>query len=232
MKNFNIKKGWAVARLNFKSLIPISLILLAIFTVFSIPQIILNLVGGSVETLGFSTWFYTFAMVIPVFLATTNFNKTMRLGAKKKDYFVGVLIMLALLAAAISLISIITYYAIDKPITDNLADFYSLYDVLGFKVNGIIVGFMQQFGFVFLFSVLVFLFTGMQDNWKGWIVDGGIAVFVATTMSIGVLREYIWQKGILYLAITGHPLAQICFTIFGGVALYFLYLTILKRKKI
>lgn len=232
MKNYNIKKGWAVTRLNFKSLTLVFVYMLAIFAVISVPQIIMNGVGMKVESLGFSTWLYVFAIVIPVLLATSNFNKTMRLGAKKKDYFVGVLIILAILSAVLSFACIATYYAIDKPITDNLAHFYSLYNVFGFAANGIVVGFLQQFGFIFMLSILMFLFASIQDTWKGWVTAGGIVIFALTTLLVGVLREYVWQKGLLYLLVTGHPAAQICFTLVVGLALYFLYLLILKRKKI
>lgn len=230
-KDLNVKRGFAAARINFKSLIMVFAIIFASFVVMDLPGIIMSAAGGNVEGLGFSSLIYFFALVIPILLATSNFHKTMRLGAKKKDYFVGMLIFLSLLAAAVSIISIALYYGVDKLLSENVAEMYSLFNVLGFAANGIAIGFLQQFGLLFFFSVIVFMIANIQDTWKGWLADMLIVLLCVLTFTIDDIRDTV-GRGIIYALVTGHPAAQICITVFCGLALYSLYLVILKSKKI
>jgi len=231
IRDFNLKKGWAVARLNYKSFGLTAAILAGVFVLIILPGIIMSAAGGNVEGLGLSTTIYTFAIVFPVMLATSNFNKTMRLGAKKKDYFVGVLLFLAILAAAISAAGIALYYAVDKPVTDHLKTLYSLYRVMGFAGHGVVLGFLMQFGFLFFLSIVAFLIAGIQDTWRGWVTDVALALGVVVLTTVAVLRHHV-VGAILYVVIKGHPAAQILFTLFVGFGLYCLYLLVLKRKKI
>jgi|GEM_PF-2043031 len=230
LKDYSIKKGWAVAQINVKSHKTVSAALITAFLVITVPGMVLTATGGHVEGVGFSSLIYSFAIIVPILLATANFNKTMRLGAKKKDCFVGNLMSLLILSSVLSFFGIVFCYGIDKTVTENLAALYSLYTVLGFSINGVFIGFLQQFGFMFLISVLVFLFASIQDTWKGWIADIFIALFFILTITINSLQG-IWET-VICLTITGQPVLQICFTLFNGFIIYLLYLLILKRKKI
>ena len=247
INDFNAKKGWAIAKLNFKSL-KLTIILLLIpflgnavsfFVQFIIEQAAsVKLVSENNTIMG--SVILVEITLIPIFLVSSNFYKTMRLNAKKKDYFIGALIVLAITAMAVNIAHTLIFYAVENPINNalhgssgdlNQKTLWSLLEVFGFKGNGDFIGFFQMFGFIFFTSVAIFIVTSIQDYWLGWAVDILIVAVISVFSSIAFFRNYFWRP-FFWLLIFGHPAVQLLFTIVGGLLLYLTYLPILKRKKI
>lgn len=235
MKNFSefsIKRSWAGAALNFRALRKTILLSLIPAGAMAI-QLIISMAITKNEFVGIGNMLLFHLIIIPILLTTSNFGKTMRLNAKKKDYFITALIIIAILAAVIAIINVVFYYAMDNVINNHLGKLtiYNIYEAFGFASNGAAVGLLQMFGFLFFLGIFVFLLASIQDNYIGWLIDFVLVTFVLVFAFVPILRETV-ISAILYVLVTGHPAAQILFTVFGGLLLYLIYLPVIKRKRI
>lgn len=240
---FNMKKVFAIMKLNSRALrktiilclIPAVLMLLE----FTIQYVILYKIAGvkalgENEYMGFNNMLLLVPVMCAIFLASSNFFKTIRLNAKKKDYFLASIMVIAIFAFAVAMLTVVGHYAFEKPFSNEAGHnlfTLSLYGVFGFSKNFFLIGLLQMFGFVFFWSVFVFILVSLQDFWVGWAVDILIVACISVFSSIKFFRQNFWVP-FFDATIFGHPALQICFTIFVGLALFSTYLLIIKRKKI
>jgi hypothetical protein len=231
--NRYLKNGWAIAQLNIRTLRKVWLYVLILPLALSVEIIIdIAVQKNGDNALGLVNTLLIAAVLSVVFLATGNFYKTLRLNAKKRDYFTGVLILIALMASLVSALFVLVHYAFESPIMGYMDyRFLSLYWAFGFSKQFFVLGFLQMFGFIFFSLAFVFVLSALQDIWLGWALDVLLAVCVAAFSSVGTFRHHVW-KPFFDLLIFGHPALQLFFTVLGGLALYSTYLVILRRKKV
>jgi hypothetical protein len=107
----------------------------------------------------------------------------------------------------------------------------NLTEVFGWTRYGAVVAFVQQFAFLFLFSVFVHTLTAVQGKWYGWTADLLIVTIISVFIPIATLRRaLLWFfKLILY-----HPnaLLQITACMVLAAGIYALNKPIFARKAI
>jgi len=232
-----LKRAWATAVLNFKNLKIAYIIPAGILGALIVNMIIFFAIPSGGDNSGIeNNVFYGVALLAAILIPSRNFKKNITLNIKKKDFFFGAAMNYAILSFAVSLVTLLLFYFAAQPVTNAGMGydmtFLALYRAFGWSAHNPAVGFLQQFGFLFFWCVLIHTLVGLQDKWIGWVIDcvivAAIPIF-SVLQATGTLR--IWSF-IFYPIIFGHPAAQILFTVIGGAALYCLNLLILKKKNI
>ena len=237
MLKFNLKKSWAVTRLNLNRFIVMFIIIGVSIAASALPnfiQVIVSNSGNAADNLTPSIAFYVFAFPVfsAIFLASSSFYGTMRLNAKKKDFFLGALFLLLIAAFTTALFSTLIHYTLVPLIQNNFAiTYWTPQGVFGWADTNPFIAFLQTFGFIFFATTAVFIFVSLQDRWIGWALAAFVIAGISVFSSVSILRTHIWGS-LFRLILFGHPALQLLFTVFGGLALYSLYLLILRKKKI
>ncbi|MCL1807430.1 MAG: hypothetical protein FWG31_06985 [Oscillospiraceae bacterium] len=189
--------------------------------------------GPENATISFGNYFFLLLVFSAIFIPSRNFHKMMNLGGKRADFFKGCAINHAIMAAAISLISIILYHTADKFMISALYGGGTL-DVVywfGWIGNGSVVAFFQQFAFLLLLAVVIHTLTAAQGKWYGWAADIVIVAVIAVFIPIPALRPVlIW----FFNMVIFHQYAavQISFCLLLACAVYALNRPIFARKAI
>jgi len=237
MLQFNLKKSWAITRLNLRQLISTFIIVGSITIATAIPnliQLIVSNSGDASTNQNPSIAFFVFAFPVfsAIFLASSFFYGTMRLNAKKKDFFLGALILLLLVTFSTAFFSTLVHYTLAPLMMRNFAiTYWTPQGVFGWAERNPLITFLQTFGFIFFVTVVIFIFVSLQDRWIGWVLAALIVAGISVFSSISLFRTHVWGN-LFTLTLFGHPALQILFTVFGGLILYCLYLLILRKKKI
>ena len=234
-------KPAVVAKINFRNIklaYIISAIVVGCIVIQDIVFMILaalDVFHNSPENMTVSLGNYLFLALIlgAVFIPSKNFRKMMNLGSKRADFFKGCAINYAVMAAAISLLSLVLYFTYDKFV---VSLFYrgGTLDVLywfGWIENGPVVAFFQQFVFLLLVAVAIHTLTAVQDKWYGWVADAAIVAIIAVFTPIASLRSALtWFFNLIIF----HQYAwvQIAACLLLAAVIYALNRSIFARKVI
>jgi hypothetical protein len=113
-------------------------------------QYILDLTVNSPGNYPIAAGNYLFLLPIfmGIFIPALNFPKIMSLGGTRMSFFKGGLLTYALVAAAVSLVSVTTRFTTDRLMllinSEQIAGMLDLYDVFGFTRGGPVAGYFQM----------------------------------------------------------------------------------------
>lgn len=187
-----LNKYWAQAK---ASLIMLRVYLYIILGV-CVLSVVLNVILGATVGTGSNTT-VSAGNVVGVFLLCAStvlpaaiFRKITNLGSTRGEYYRGLLIFYAVLAAGLAVLNV-AWLQLEVHV---LRDYYSMYDILEvfhwdrFGYGG---SFLYQFGaYMMLASLLNFLFSGLR-HYVGWISWGILIAAIPVSMSIDSLREHV-----------------------------------------
>lgn len=229
MKN-SLKGVSAVGRINFQCLMP-AYIVTAAFLAIGLYNIIAGLTGLSDNTyIEMSNYLYVLAVMAPIIIETRNFKRLMHLNGDKKDFYWGVLLDYCILAAAISLFSIIVY-VLTGILFDGRLNIIHLMEVFGWWQHGVIIAFIRQLAFLLLVEVFVHTLTSIQGHWYGWLIDAGLIAILCIFIPLAGPRKLL--VGFFHLIIFHeNALIQISSCIVLTAIIYILYRLVLQRKEI
>ena len=232
------KSIFKIAKLNLKNLdapylaTGITAFLMVVQTI--IDMLIIN--NNSEISIGCYLWLLP--VMAAIFIPAKNFPRIINLGGKRDNFFWGSLMAYAILACVISLVNVVFNYAIDPLIEASgnfdasfLRGIANLIEVYGWNRYGPVVAFLQQFAFLFLFSVFVHTLTAAQGKWYGWVADALIIGIIAVFTPIKPLRD---AEAWFFNLIIFHPnaLLQIAVCMVLAMGIYMLNRPIFSRKAI
>lgn len=181
--------------------------------------------GDTVLSNGNYTWLL--AVLSPFFIVFYDFPKLMRLGASKRDYFLGCLISYGFLAFCISLVNSLVHLAVDPAYPAQTA--INMMDVCGWTENGIAVAGIQQMCFLLLVMVFLHVLLSMQAHWYGWLTDAALAAIICVFTPIAPLRSVL-SGFFRVIMLNGSALPHIGVCLLLSAALALAGLAVLKRK--
>jgi len=234
-------KSLVVAKTNFRN-IKVSYIVTAIIVGCIIIQdvvfLILDATGVFSNTnpegnmnVSLGNLFFFLIIHSAIFIPAANFRRMMNLGGKRANFFYGCILTYVIMAAVISLVSIILYYTYDRFM---ISQFYrgGTMDVLywfGWIGNGPVIAFFQQFAFLFLFAVVIHTLAATQDKWYGWFADIIIVAIISVFTPIAPLRaSLVWFFNLIIFH--SNAFVQIFACLILALAVYSLNKLIFARK--
>jgi hypothetical protein len=166
------------------------------------------------NSIAIGNYLFMLPLFIAIFTPAQNFSKLINLGAKRMDFFKSGIVVYGIACAAVSLVSLILYYAFDRAIC-----LFSLYDVFGFMRHGPVVAFFQMTAFLSLFCVILHTLTLSQGRWYGFAADVLIVAIISVFTPIAPLRAAL---GWFFTMIIFHDaaLAQILSCVVLGAVVY------------
>lgn len=181
--------------------------------------------GDVVLSNGNYTWLP--AVLTPFFFVFYDFKKFMRLGASKKDYFLGCLLSYGILALCISLVNTGVRLLID-PIYP-AQEVINLMDVCRWTENGFFLAGLQQMLFLLLVMVFLHVLLSMQPHWYGWLTDALLVSVVCVFTPIAPLRAVL--AGFFQIVmINGNAILHMGVCLLWSAASSLVGLAVLKRK--
>ncbi|MCL2499878.1 MAG: hypothetical protein FWE90_06025 [Defluviitaleaceae bacterium] len=235
-----LNKSLVVAKTNFRNLklaYIITAIVLGCMLIQDAVFLILHYSGVYSQWDGTSVSIGNYLFLLPilaaVFIPLLNFRKMMNLGAKRTDFFVGCLVNHLVIAAVISLASIIMFLTYDTFMVSviNTGGTLDVVHWFGWIENGAVIAFFQQFAFLFLLASVLHTLSAAQDKWYGWVADVLIVAIIAVFIPIAPLRAaLVWFFNLIIF----HPnaFAQIAACLGLGLAVYTLNVLLFARKAI
>lgn len=182
-------------------------------------------------TVAIGNFFYLLPLLMPIFIPAKNFNKLMNLGGKRRDFFTSCILVYLLVAAVVTLVSIVLHFTIDRYMVTQIAGVLDLLAVFGFMARGPVVAFLQMWAFLTMFSCVVHTLTLIQGRWYGFVVDVLIIAIISTFTPIAALRPaLIWFFNLIIF----HDIAivQIASCLALGAAVYCASLIPIRNKRI
>ncbi len=231
-------KALAAARLNFRNM-KFVIIFTAIVTLATLGQEIVYIImdvfgsnpGADSIPLGTGNYLYLLIILAALFIPLKNFHKMMNLGAKRKDFFSGCAIDYVILAAGVSLVSVVLYHTFEQFLLNyHPLGVLNVLPVFGWAANGPVVAFFQQFAFLLLLASVIHTVTAAQGKWYGWVADIAIVIILSVFIPIEPLRmALLWFFNMIIFQ--SAPL-QILSCLVLATAIYALNKPILARKAI
>ncbi len=219
----DLKKYWAVAKVNFKYT-KVPYLVTGICLILTITDFILDIIlKQSDMEISPSNYLYLLCVLSPIMIASENYGKFMNIGVKKKTYFWGCAINYIILAALVSLACVAEYYLLNF-------DFavINLIEVFGWNTN-IFSAFCSLFAFLLLGESIIHTLTFMQTKWYGWAADLLIAALISVFVPIPVLRR-AWIFFFEYVIFFKPAIVQIIVCVALAAAIYVTNLFYLKRR--
>ena len=234
-------KAVTAAKINLKNNKPASVITAAVIGCILIQDIVfiilkqfgINANGPDNMTVSLGNYLFLLIILSAVFIPAMNFRKTMNLGAKRSDFFFGCAVIYAVMAAFVSLLSVILYYTYDKFAVSQLYGGGTL-DVLywfGWVNDGAVMAFFRQFAFLLLFAVVIHTLVSVQGKWYGWAADISVAAVISVFTPIAPLRAaLVWFLRLIIFHQNAFLQTAAC--LIFAVAIYSLNKFIYARKAI
>ena len=165
-------------------------------------------------------------------VAPSHFPKMLSLGAKRKDFFWGFMLLYVILASVVSFLNIAFYLTFDSIVLES-SHFYAIFnliEIFGWAENGIIIAFFRQTAFLFLFASFIHTLASIQDRWYGWVADIVIIAIISVFTPIAPLRAALV---FFFNLIIFEPNAflHIVYCLVLGLGIYMLNKPIYERKQ-
>lgn len=195
-------------------------IILGVIAVSVITDLIISLAmgPGNNSSVSASNLFNVLLIFVGSVLPASFFKRVINLGATRKEYYVGVLLVYAVSAAFLALLNI-AWLQLEMHIIRNYEHTFNILVIFHWDQLGIVGMFGYQFGaYLLLLALLNLLFSGLRHA-AGWAIW---AVFIATIpifTSIASLRSKL-ADGLLAL-LFNHSLLQGFGLTFGVACLLF-----------
>jgi hypothetical protein len=225
-------------KVNFRQS-QISYLLTGILVATAVATSILAMAGVPTGTMPIGNYLYFLPLFMAIFIPAKNFSRLMHLGGKRIDFFKASLRGYILVIAAVTLVSILLYYAEAALLAGaftgpNLVGVYmgpNLLDVFGFIARGPVVAFFQMFAFFFMYISIVHTLTISQNYTYGWIVDVTVGAVICVFTSITPLRAAL---GWFFNLTIFHDIAivQILISLILGAGVYTASLISIRNKMI
>ena len=235
-----LNKSLVVAKTNNRNIAKayiITAVVLGCVLILDIVMIVLGMTSGYTNPEGnmnvsYGNYLFLFIILSAAFIPG-NFRKMMNLGGKRADFFNGCALIYAIIAAAVSLVCLVSYHTIDRLMVSVLYNGGTL-DVLywfGWIDNGAVIAFFQMFAFLFLFAVFVHTLISAHDKWYGWVADILIIAIISVFSPIALLRaSLVWFFNLIIF--NSNAFVQIAACLILAGAIYSLNKLILARKAI
>ncbi len=226
----NKRKAWAVAKINFRFLLPAYIItaILIIIGAWNLIASLTGITGNYYVEMG--SYLYALCVFAPIFIAGYNFKRIMHLNGKKSGYYLGCLANYVIIAAGASLLNLVLL-STSKSLFHFRLVIQSLPEVFGWLEHGVFAAFFQQFFFLLLISVFIHTLTEMQCFWFGWTADIILVAIISVFIPIPLLRNIL--VGFFNLIIFHqNAMVQIFCCLILSISFYALDLLVLGRKRI
>jgi hypothetical protein len=209
---------------------------------------------GNISYLSMSWALWLLPVFAAIFIPAKCFQRTVNLGAKRRDFFWSSLTVYVCIAAAVALVGMILTYCIENPYLiphpahagatpmplmdmtvgssgPHAADAsVGAPDVFGWISHGLIAAFFQQFSFLLLFSVFVHTLVAAQGKWYGWAADCVLIAIVSVFPAVDALRPAI--QGFFHTILFAAPHIQIPVCLVLAAAIYALSKLVIQRKAV
>ncbi|AYY12574.1 hypothetical protein EF847_07505 [Actinobacteria bacterium YIM 96077] len=225
-----------MTRLSLSNLALAWAVLLACFALVTIPSVIQVVQAGPDEyfdnsyLLSSGNAFYVLIFIAPAVVALSHLMKVMYLNAAKETFLAGAVLLYALLAAAVSAANHAFHYTLDQS-WEQTFQVVNLAAIFGWTDHGVLVGFLQQFAFMFLVAIAVHTLASLQRSWVGWLVDLMlIGLFSASLVTEPLVSVRSWLSEVL-VSHSSAPV-QIGSCLVAAALLYGIALKVLRRKEL
>lgn len=186
-----MKNTLAVVNINFltnklSAIITIVLVL----AVMTSDYIVTSITGNASSQISLGNYFYLYILMIPFFIALSNYKKTMNLNASKRSYYAGSILTYGIAALLVSLCNTLFLVFLNQWIPSYLP-MSNLMELTGWLNNGVFIAFLQQAAFLFLTGVALHVLLFVQTYWVGWVADLIIIAIISVFTPIEPLRNVL-----------------------------------------
>jgi hypothetical protein len=174
-------------------------IILGILAVSVITNLIVSLSMGSGENSSVSAanLLTLFLIFVGSVLPVCFFRRVINLGATRKEYYLGILLIYALWAAFFAVINII-WFQLELILIRDYEHTFNILEIFHWDQFGIVGMFVYQFGaYLFVLALLNLLFSGLQHA-AGWVIWAAFIAAIPIFTSIAPLRHKL-ADGLLAL---------------------------------
>ena len=232
------KKVWAITKINLKN-IKAAYIITVIAAAGMLSNYIIDAImasrgfdmSGNISISAF--WaLWILPILAAVLVPSRNFRRTVNLGGKRDNFFLGSAALYAVMAGVVALVVTVFSYAIDAPLANSArySEILTAQGVFGWTEYGPIAAFFQHFAFLLLFSSFAHTLTAIQDKWYGWAADVLIIAIISVFTPIAPLRSAL--TGFFRLILFEAPLKHIPACLILATLIFSLNKLILARKAI
>ncbi|MDR0877945.1 MAG: hypothetical protein LBN21_07815, partial [Treponema sp.] len=164
------------------------------------------------NSIAIGNYLFMLPLFMAIFTPAQNFAKLMNLGGTRMVFFKSSILVYGLACAAVSLVSLILYYAIDNAIA-----IFSLYDVFGFMRRGPVAAFFQMSLFLLLFCTALHTLTLSQGRWYGFAADVLIIAIISVFTPIAPLRAVLGWFFTMIIFHEAAPMQMLSCIVLGAV---------------
>ncbi len=193
----------------------------AIF-ILTLLIIIFNL-GSNPSSMG--NYFYLPIIIVPTIIVFDNFKKFVNIGANKFAYYYGSILTYISIALIGSGINLLFFAVIDNK------EIWNLIDIFKWGENGLLMAFIQQFVFLFMFALFLHVLLFLQNKWIGWVADILLIAIISVFTPITPLRNALVWFLSLFVG-NDNAVMQIINCITVSILLYLAGLFSLKKTRI
>ncbi|MEC1259567.1 hypothetical protein P9D34_03720 [Bacillus swezeyi] len=179
----------SVCKANFTFIKPYLYIYLCMDFVAFIINMFFSAAGINSHTeVSYANIATAFLFAIPVILPFFVYKQVLYLGASRKDYFFGTILLFTLSSFIFSLLNIGWYY-VELHILVEFKDYFNIIHIFGWDQSGFLgMFFYQFFAYMLVTAALYLLFSAFWSK-KGFVLWMAAAAIISVSTSIGKLRE-------------------------------------------
>ncbi|WP_083397567.1 hypothetical protein [Paenibacillus sp. LC231] len=170
-----MNKTTALMRASFLQLRPYLLVMLGTVAISMITNVIVSLsLGDSTENTQVSAanLLIVFLIFVGSVLPAGLFRRVMNLGATRKEYYIGMLLVYSIWSAIFAVLNIV-WFQVEISFIRQYENTFNILEIFGWTQFGIVGMFFYQFGaYLLLISLLNLLFSGLRQvmGWVIWVV--------------------------------------------------------------
>ncbi|ANA80354.1 hypothetical protein C7121_05145 [Paenibacillus glucanolyticus] len=170
-----MNKSTVLMRASFLQLRPYLWSILGTIAISILANVIVSLSlgdNGENKQVSAANLLTVFLLFIGSVLPAGLFRRVMNLGATRKEYYAGMLLVYALWSAIFAMLNII-WLQIEIGFIRNYENTFNILEIFGWSQFGIVGMFVYQFGaYLLLISLLNLLFSGLRHvlGWVVWVV--------------------------------------------------------------
>ena len=185
------------------------------------------------ENVGMAWALWALPVAAAIIIPSRHFRRILSLGGKRDNFFKGSLMTYIVISGAAALIgTVLDYFEYNIASNAMLVDvIFTPLTVFGWAAHGPVIGFLQQFAFLFLTAAFTHTFVAAQGKWYGWASFAGALVGLCVFIPIEPLRNILIGYAFLVL-FNPNAFLQIVACVLIGLGFYWLNKPIFARKTI